>query len=263
MVHPLSDALAALRHRYGAEVVRRGDQLTPLSTWATGIPAIDQRLAPGGLPRGRLTVLAAGHGGVTGRLTLLQAMTAVASRSMDVVYVDLVETLDPGYLADLGADLGAGLIVTPGLGRWGRGLAMARALVSAGVPWVGVALSRDPPQDQGWDHALLALGDAVGKAGTVLVVAAPYPLPPALGHASSLTLACASAGWHEAHGDVVGLRVGLTVTKNRVRGASASSPQEASVLLRYPRLFATGEVVSAPTIVEATGGSPREEHSAA
>jgi len=244
MMSDLSDAIATLRHRYGAAAVHLGGHDRE-STWPTGMPAIDERLTLGGLPPGRLTVLSAGHGGATGRLTILQALAAGASRSMDVAYVDLMGTLDPGFLADLGADLGACLVVTPTRWRWGQGLAMARALVGAGVPWLGIALDNEAPRAELWDHALSALGAAVWKARTVCVIASPSPLPLPLAYASSLTLACAATGWHEAHGDVVGLRVGLTVLKSRLGAGSG----RASVLLRYPRPSVAGEVISTPMLV--------------
>src|SRR5947209_7562769 len=77
---------------------------------------------PRGLPRGRLAVLPGERGRATGRLTLLQALAARASRSMEVAYVDLAGTLDPGFLADLGADLGACYVVRPPGRALGPGL---------------------------------------------------------------------------------------------------------------------------------------------
>jgi hypothetical protein len=242
----LSAALATLRRRYGPRALQRGDQADTVECWATGIPALDDSVLPGGLPRGRITVLAAAAPrGPSGRLTLLQSLTAVASRSRDVAYVDLPGTLDPGFLADLGADLGACLVLAPGEGRWGRGLAMGRSLVAAGLPWLGIALGGSSRPVSGWDYALNALAEAVSARGSVCVVASPGPPAPALAHAASLILTCSAAGWHRVHGDVTGLRVRITVTKCKVGAPGAS----VAVLLRYPRPYSVGEVVGLPTVV--------------
>ena len=83
---------------------------------------------PGGLPHGRITLLAAAGRGPSGRLTLLQSLVALASRSHDTGYVDLAGSIDPGFLADLGADLDACLVISPGPAKWERGLVMARSL---------------------------------------------------------------------------------------------------------------------------------------
>jgi hypothetical protein len=245
----LAEAISTLQQRYGAAAVRRGGDPLPAGSWATGVPALDEVLTPGGLPAGRLAVLAGqrrpGSSGATGRLTLLQALLAIASRSMQVAYVDLPGTLDPGFLADLGADLDSCLVVRPPQGSAGAGLAMARTLVRAGLPWVGVAFSPGRVPAATWEHPLNALVEAVWAARAVACVSAMAPLPAPLAYASSLTLACSPLGWHEAHGDVVGLRVELAVAKSRVGAPGART----GMLLRYPRPHAVGEVVGLPSLL--------------
>jgi hypothetical protein len=243
----LADTVAGLQRRYGAAAVRRGDEPDggEAAAWASGIPAIDVHLAPGGLPRGRLTLLQADRPGASGRLTLLQALAARASREGDVVYVDVAATLDPGFLADLGADLGSCLAVLPGRGRWREGLAMARALVAAGSPWVGVALGRERCRDAEVEQALNGLVEAVHRRRAVCVVAAPAPASAPLAYASSLTLSCVPVGWQESHGDVTGLRVRLEVSKSRLHAPGAVD----TLLLRYPRPYAVAEVVGYPAVV--------------
>jgi hypothetical protein len=246
MPDPLSVAFTTLRRRYGPQALRRGDLAeTTLEPWATGVPVLDDVLLPGGLPRGRITLLAAGSTGATGRLTLLQSMAAAASRSRQVGYVDLSETLDPGFLADLGADLQSCLVLTPGSGRWQRCFVMARALVAAGLPWLAVALDRGCPDPSSWEHALAAFAEAVSKRGAVAVISAPPPLPKPLAYASSLTLTCAASGWQRMHGDVTGLRVTVTTTKSKVAAAQPT----ATLLLRYPRPYAAAEVTALPSVV--------------
>jgi hypothetical protein len=220
------------------------------------VPALDTLLPDGGLPCGRLSVLAgeqaattSGAVGPTGRLTLLQALTAVASREAQVAYLDLAGSLDPGFLADLGANLDACLVVRPPAGSMAAGLAMARALVRAGVPWLAVGVGRERPRGGGTalEHALTALVGTVEGARAVACIAAPLPLPPPLAYASSLTVACRSLGWQEAHGDVIGLRVGLRVVKSKL----AAPGGEAALLLRYPRPQAAAEVVGLPMVAPA------------
>ena len=247
MADSLSTALAALQRRFGPHAVHRGERQERAGAWPAGLPLLDGVLTPGGLPRGRVTVLAAGSPrGPSGRLTLVQWLTAQATHDQDTAYVDVAGTLDPGFLADLGADLDVCLVVTPGERRWERGFAMARTLVRAGLPWVALALGggASPPTVR-WDRSLAALAEAVSARGAVAVIAAPAPLPAPIAHVSSLTLSCASPSWHRAHGDVAGLRVRLTVTKNKLGAPGA----EATLLLRYPRPYVTAEVLGLPSVV--------------
>jgi hypothetical protein len=246
MPDSLSAALATLRRRYGPQALRRGNQQEIPERWPTEVPVLDGVLTPGGLPRGRITLLAAtAASGPSGRLTLLQSLAAVASRSRDVGYVDLAGSLDPGFLADLNADLGACLVLNPGVDRWERGFAMARALVRAGMPWLGIALGRIQPRPAQWEHALTTLAEVVATREAVCIVAAPAPLAAPLAHASSLTLACATEGWQRAHGDVSGIRVRMTTVKSKVGVPGA----EAALLLRYPRPYSIAEAVGLPTVV--------------
>ena len=244
----LDEAILRLRRRYGSSALRRGGDPMPAAAWPTGIPALDGLTTSGGLPCGRISVLAGEGRGATGRLTLLQALTAAASRSMEVAYLDLAGSLDPGFLADLGADLDSCLVLRPADGGAAAGLAMARSLARAGIPWIAVALGRGRPAGSAaaLEHALTALAGAVEGSGAVTCVAAPSPLPPPLAYASSLTIGCTPLGWQQAHGDVAGLRVRVRVIKSKL-GAPGG---ESGVLLRYPRPFATAEVVGLPELVE-------------
>jgi recA bacterial DNA recombination protein len=255
----VQEVVARLQRRFGVAALRRGSETPPAPAWPTGIPLLDGLTAAGGLPCGRLTLLTGDRSRATGRLTLLQALTARASRSMAVAYVDLAGTLDPGFLADLGADLDACYVVRPPGGALATGLAMARTLVAAGVPWLAVALGSRPPgrgpgrtpetvTPGGWEHALAALVGAVEDRRAVACVSAPTPPPAALAHASSLTVACAPLGWHLVHGDVAGLRVRLTVVKSKVGPPSAGSAAPALLLL-YPRPHSAAEVVGLPAVV--------------
>lgn len=231
----------------------KAEAVPGLPVWPTGIPALDGLTSLGGLPRGRLVLLVAGTSGATGRLTLLQALGAMASRSMPVAYVDLAGSLDPGFLADLGADLDAWVVVRPPQLALHAGLTMARILVAAGVPWLGVGLGRRCPVGAAAAvaAAATALAAAVSGAEAVACLSLPARGPRAVARVAALTLTCRSQGWQEAHGDVVGLRVGLEVTASRV--AVPGAP--ATLLLRYPRPYAAAGVVGFPTVVPDGGGA--------
>ena len=122
---------------------------------------------------------------------------------------------------------------------------MARTLVVAGSPWVGVALGREHCRDSEIEQALNGLVEAVHRRRAVCVVAAPSPASAPLAYASSLTLTCLPMGWQVTHGDVTGLRVRLEVSKSRLHAPGASD----TILLRYPRTYASAEVIGYPSVV--------------
>lgn len=260
----LEEAIARIHRRHGAMALRRGGDPLPGTVWPSGIPTLDALTGIGGLPRGRLSVLAGMGAGATGRLTLLQALTSAASREGQAAYLDLAGSLDPGFLADLGADLDACLVLRPPGDAIAAGLAMARALLRAGVPWLGVALGRPVrgrprrPADAA-EHALTALVGTLEGARAVACVAAPAPLPATLAHASSLTLDCGPAGWDMAHGDVAGLRLRLHLAKSKLGAPGA----EAGLLVRYPRPWAAAEVVGLPAVVDGAATEPEADAVAA
>src|SRR6266516_476981 len=69
MADSLSAALSTLRSRYGPQALQRGGGQIAAGVWPTDAFVLDTVLLPGGLPRGRITVLAAATRGASGRLT--------------------------------------------------------------------------------------------------------------------------------------------------------------------------------------------------
>lgn len=131
---------------------------------------------------------------------------------------------------------------------------MARTLIRAGVPWVGVALPQVPrSRPSTWSHALAALAAAAKTARAVVCISALAPLPTPLAHASSLTISCRRDRWHEVHDDVDGIRLGLTVSKSKVGAPGAT----ATALIRYPRPHHVPEVVGLPTLLQ---GAQQQEY---
>jgi hypothetical protein len=292
MPTPLSQALATLRRRHGETVIRSGDALGGVEVWPTGLPVLDHRLTPGGLPVGRVSLLAAAPG-ASGRLTLLQTLIAAASRERVAVYLDLLGSLDPGFLADLGADLRSLLVVRPPSGRWGEGFSMARSLVMAGAPWLAVALP--------------ATGAVPGPVGRPRPLSEGSPLRPRSEGSPPRPLSAGSPrprsegsprprsdlGWEHRLSTLVesvaarravclvsaasplppalGYASSLTLecaadgweeahgdvlglrTRLTVVKSKVSAPGETAVLLlRYPRPFATAEAVGRPAVVDLT-----------
>jgi len=245
VAYALTEALSGLQRRFGPDALRRGEGALRSGVWPSGLLALDGGVLPGGLPLGRLSILTGVGPGASGRLTLLQALVAQASRSMRVAYLDLTGSLDPGFLADLGADLDAVLVLRPRSGEVGAGLAMARAVLGAGMPWLGIALGPGRERVDGWSHALTATVEAAHRGRAVVCVSSASPLALPLAHASSLTVQCQGDGWQESHGDVVGLRVRLTAVKSKLGPPGAN----VRVLLRYPRPQAQAEVVGLPAVL--------------
>jgi len=173
--HPAVRGSGDAARRHGEAVIRSGDAWryrglpTGSRSWITGSPREGCR--------GRVSILAAASG-ASGRLTLLQALVAVASRERTAVYLDLVGSLDPGFLATSGltsapagapaALRGAGGGVLhgsePGGGR--RALAGRRA---------GLALQCRV------EHRLSTLVESVAARRAVCLVSAASPLPLAWG----------------------------------------------------------------------------------
>ncbi|HXA27682.1 MAG TPA: hypothetical protein VN193_02950 [Candidatus Angelobacter sp.] len=248
--YSLEEALSRIRQRYGEGVVRRGRDPVPAGVWPTSLPVLDHLLPGGGLPKGRLTVLA-GEGQrenpqrTTGRRAILQTLTCSASQVTQVAYVDFPATLDLGYLFDLGLNAENCLIARPPGGAIGPGLAMARTLLRAGVPWVGICFPAVLPPGSGWAHALNALVEAAWSCRGVVCLAAPAPLPAALAHASSLTLTCTPTGWAKQHGYVTGLRLVVGVTKNKLGAPGAA----ADTLVKFSRPHSVPDVVGVPTLL--------------
>ena len=213
----LADTVAGLQRRYGNAAVHRGPEPDggEAGGWATGIPALDIRLAPGGLPRGRVTLLqAARRGRAAGSpcsrrwrpgpatrarwctSTSPPASTPASSPTSAPTSAAASPSSPAGALAR-----GAGDGPRPGGGRFALG--------------GGGARPRAPPRAE-IEQALNGLVEAVHRRRAVCVVAAPSPAAAPLAYASSLTLSCLPAGWQESHGDVTGLRVALEVSKSRL-----------------------------------------------
>ena len=105
-ISPLPTSLSALRIESLRALLPPPLPATP--GLPTGIAMLDEALASGGLPRGRLTEMV----GATGKLTLLRTIVAAAiERGEWIAYVDATRTLAPRDWAEL--DAGRLWIVRP------------------------------------------------------------------------------------------------------------------------------------------------------
>ena len=218
----LADALAHLEHRWGSAVVRLDGSssigaLEPdgAGVVPTGFPALDALLSRGGLAGEAQAVLRGGS--TSGKTTLALRLIAEAQAQGAVAaYLDLGRTLDPLEAVARGVDL-AWLLVLRAADAT-EGLRLAGALLSGRT--VDLLVVDLPDRLAVRQEALLRrLAARARQVRARLVVLEPLDLAPALHGAlaetSSLRLELERHGWIRVRGDVVGLRILVTVAKDR------------------------------------------------
>src|ERR1700686_556683 len=101
----LDAAINSFGARLGTRARTRGVELPPPQPWPSRT-AIDRLSGIGGLPRGRLTVLAGS--GTWGKLTLALLLLAVATREFaHAMVIDPSSSFDPWTLLPFSPELGA------------------------------------------------------------------------------------------------------------------------------------------------------------
>lgn len=222
--HPSTlDALvAALRRRHGPRAAAWGADLPPpcpTPVLPTGLPALDEALPGGGLPRGALTeVVAAPSSGST---TLALMAVARAQGMGDLAcWLDLGRSFAPGAAVAAGVDLASLAVARPAGGAEAATVIhtlLARravgALVVDSLPrWA--ALSGGPaPLAALWRR----LPRLLEGSGCAVIVLSPLPsglLPEparasghALGRVAALRLRLEHAGWLRRGPAIVGCQV--------------------------------------------------------
>jgi len=108
-------------------IMRLGDQsLAVRGVISTGIPALDEALGVGGLPKGRVVEMYGPPGG--GKSTIAQQVIAQAQLAGGTAaYIDSEHSLDPKYATALGINIDDLLVSQPDYGE--QGLEIAHALV--------------------------------------------------------------------------------------------------------------------------------------
>jgi recombination protein RecA len=242
----LDAALGRLRHRFGPTVAGRPDGAPPVAVIPTGNRDLDLALGVGGVPRGRLTEVYGPDG--AGKTTLALAVIAQAQQTGGTAaFIDTEHALDLGWAATVGVDLDRLILCRPEDGE--QALEVADVLIGSGaldvlaldsiaalVPRVELAgeMGERHPGVQAniLSQAFRKLAGRVARAQVAVVVTnqlrqrAGTPGTPtytaggrALGYYASVRLDLRPLGQLRDNGQVVGSRVRVQVTKNKVAAA--------------------------------------------
>jgi recombination protein RecA len=244
--HDLHAALAEVDRRLGAGVAVRPDSQPPPQVIPTGSPALDVALGLGGVPRGRITEVYGPDG--AGKTTLVLSVIAQAQQAGGTAcFIDTEHALDLAWATTVGVDLERLVVCRPEYGE--QALEVANLLVRSGsldvlvvdsiaalVPKVeleGTMGQRHAGvQANLLSQALRKLCGPVARAGTAVLVTnqlrqrAGTPGMPvytsggrALGYYASVRLELRPLGQLNEGGRVVGSRLRVQVTKNKVAPA--------------------------------------------
>jgi recombination protein RecA len=223
-VQELETAIHAVQVRFGGQALTRG-ALAPVDAWPSGVAVADRLSGIGGLPKGRLTVL---QGWATsGKLSVALALAARASLGFaQVVVVDPGRSFDPWTLSAYPHDLNRVTAV-----RTADPAAAGEAAVAVARAGAGFMLLILRPQDAAEaDPWLQRLEAATARSGSV-VLAVADAAPPALAHASSLSLGLERKSWIWERDNLVGIRVMAACLKNKLAAPGAQFELD----IRYPQ----------------------------
>jgi recombination protein RecA len=265
-------ALGQVDRLTGAGIVLRpgGGPPEPVSAVSTGSPALDAALGVGGVPRGRITEVYGPDG--AGKTTLTLSVIAQAQQAGGTAcFIDTEHALDLAWAATVGVDLERLIVCRPEDGE--QALQVADLLVRSGsldvlvldsiaalVPRVeldGEMGERHPGvQANLLSQALRKLAGRIARAGTAVVVTnqlrqrAGAPGTPvytaggrALGYYTSVRLDLCALEQLRDGGQVVGTRVRVLVTKNKLAPAFQAAELE---------VLADRGVIRRAELVEAT-----------
>ena len=227
----LEQTVSVLQTRFGARAIQQGVHASAtVPHVATGFRELDVALGIGGIPRGKITVLAGAA--TSGKRTLAALLLARAQgpKGRPVAYVDLGQTCDAEYLERCGVDLESVLIARPKDSRQALDLLLALA---ERRDWAAVvfdhwaALAEDTATRR---YAAAVLDQLVARLaqseGTLIVLdEAPRgvwsrllgdPAQDALGQHAAVRLALRRESWLDLGRDVRGYRVEVKVEKNKL-----------------------------------------------
>jgi recombination protein RecA len=242
----LHAALGQLHRRLGPDVAGHPEGAPPVAVVSTGSPTLDQAIGVGGVPRGRITEVTGPDG--AGKTTLALAVIAKAQQAGGTAcFIDTEHALDLAWAATVGVDTDRLVLCRPEDGE--QALEVADVLIGSGALDVLVldSIAALVPRaeldgEMGERHpgvqanllslALRKLCGRIGRAGTAVMVTnqlrqrAGTPGTPvytsggrALGYYASVRLELRSLGQVRDGGQVIGSRVHVEVTKNKVAPA--------------------------------------------
>ncbi|MEA2683895.1 MAG: recombination protein RecA [Chloroflexota bacterium] len=234
----LDSAVGLIQARFGSAALQRASSPVPREVVpgilpdavATGIPEVDALVGVGGLPTGRLS-LCLGSCGSGRTLLAYRFLAAVSEVSAAVLWLDLGRQADPWLMGRLGTRLDRLLLLRPPTVETDIRVALeaALSLVRAGVGGVFIDLPARAGRSQAWDPMAANLAAACARAAIPFLVLGEAMGNP-LRYAASVVLGMERRGWEERHGDITGVRLAVTVEKNKV-GLPGRSTE---VTLAYP-----------------------------
>jgi recombination protein RecA len=249
----LDAALAEVDRRLGAGVAGTLDGPPPVAAISTGNPTLDLALGVGGVPRGRITEVYGPEG--AGKTTLALSVIAHAQRAGGTAcFIDAEHALDLAWATTAGVDLARLVVCRPECGE--QALQVASLLLASGaldvlvvdsiaalVPKAELAaeIGERLPGVQAnlLSQALRRLCGPIARANTAVIVTnqlrqrAGVPGTPtytaggrALGYYASVRLDLRPLGQLKDGGQVVGTRIRVQVTKNKLAPAWQSAELE-------------------------------------
>jgi recombination protein RecA len=249
----LDAALAEVDRRLGAGVAGTLDGPPPVAAISTGNPTLDLALGVGGVPRGRISEVYGPEG--AGKTTLALSVIAHAQRAGGTAcFIDAEHALDLAWAATAGVDLARLVVCRPECGE--QALQVASLLLGSGaldvlvvdsiaalVPKAELAaeIGERLPGVQAnlLSQALRRLCGPIARANTAVIVTnqlrqrAGVPGTPtytaggrALGYYASVRLDLRPLGQLKDGGQVVGTRIRVQVTKNKLAPAWQSAELE-------------------------------------